>query len=499
MEFATSREGMATGGRRLARVLTWEDGLATFVGATLGPGLLVVALPAARVFGPAAPLGFLAALPLAAATAIPFAVYLSGPLADRPGGAYNHVSRTWGSPLAGFVVAWLAWGSYLGIVAALSTWVGTALAAVGPLGALPPSAWAVAFLTALAAVQVAGTDLFGWSQTAAVVLLLGLLAVVLVAGALMVEPVNFRPLFPAGLYGSSFGGRLLAGFSTFLVAYVGLDALAQTAGETRRARKVLPRVVLAGVPLVLAVHAAVAGVILGVIPWWQLVEVSRRPLTDAAAIFLPARATWLVAVVGVLAAATTANALLLAASRLLVGFGRDRLVPGFAAGVRGDSRTPAASLLACYALAVALVATGTADLAATVAPAGFAVLYVAHSLSAAALPVVNPDLYERCARRFSPPTLAAAGLTSAAAVGVVAWQVADPGSAAAALRGFEEASVGDALAASPLLALVGWGLLGTLLAVRYRAYLAYRGVEVDDERMLAEDGQQDRYGRSNDR
>lgn len=75
-----------------------------------------------------------------------------------------------------------------------------------------------------------------------------------------------------------------------------------------------------------------------------------------------------------------------------------------------------------------------------------------------------------------------AGLASAAAVGVVAWQAADPGSAPAALRGFE-ASVGDAMAASPLLALVGWGLVGTLLAVRYRAYLASRGVEVDDERL----------------
>jgi amino acid transporter len=329
-------------------------------------------------------------------------------------------------------------------------------------------------------VQVAGTDLFGWSQTAVVALLLGLLALVLVAGAVAVEPAKFRPLFPGLLYGSSFPGRVLAGLSTFLVAYVGLDVVAQTGGETRDARRTLPRVILAGVPLVLAVHAAVAGVVLGTIPWWQLVEVSRRPLADAASIFLPARALWLVAVVAVLAAATTANAVLLAASRLLVGFGRDRLVPAFAAGVRDSPRTPAASLVVSWACCSALVVSGPATFVAELAVAGLAVVYVVHSLSAAVLPVVAPALYQRCEFRFSPIVLVASGVASAVAVGAVGWYAADPGSAVAALGEFGEGSAREALATSPALGLVAWSLVGALVAVRYRTYLEYRGVEIDD-------------------
>jgi hypothetical protein len=215
--------------------------------------------------------------------------------------------------------------------------------------------------------------------------------------------------------------------------------------------------------------------VLGTIPWWQLVEVSRRPLADAASIFLPARALWLVAVVADLAAATTANAVLLAASRLLVGFGRDRLVP--------------ASLIVSWACCSALVVSGPATFVAELAVAGLAVVYVVHSLSAAVLPVVAPALYQRCEFRFSPIVLVASGVASAVAVGTVGWYAADPGSAVAALGEFGEGSAREALATSPALGLVAWSLVGALVAVRYRTYLEYRGVEIDDA-----SGRSKRYG-----
>ncbi|GAA0655714.1 APC family permease [Salarchaeum japonicum] len=454
--------------RDLERNLTSIHSIAVIVGTMIGAGIFVVTGEAAAIMGPAVPLGFLVGVPVVLATAVVYSVYMSGPLGDHPGGAYMHISRTWNSTLVGYVFIWLKTVAFIGAQAVFATGFGNAMGYWPVFDFLGATEWAIVFLTAFYLIHLVGVDVFGRTQAAMTGLLVAILLLLGLPGLLHVDPGNFSPLFPAEKFGSGFVAPFIAGTSAIFFSYIGFESLAQTAGETENPRETLPKVFTGSVLGVGAIYLLVSVVVIGVLPW-QDVAASGTPLTDAAATYFPVGTAGIVAVGSILAYATTANSGYVAPSRILYSLGRDELIPDALTHVNDRFGTPDVGLTITWAISVALVATSTFSYALNVSLGALVLMYLAHSLSAVALPHVNPGLYERSNLQLSPAVLAAVGLFSAAAMAVFAWQTLSFGSIADALDLLAAGRVGDALLANNVLLLAAWLLVGLLLYAGYRA------------------------------
>jgi len=452
----------------LERNLTSIHSIAVIVGTMIGAGIFVVTGEAASILGPAVPLGFLVGVPVVLATAVVYAVYMSGPLGDHPGGAYMHISRTWNSTLVGYVFIWLKTVAFIGAQAVFATGFGNAMGYWPAFDFLSATTWAVVFLTAFYLVHLVGVDVFGRTQAAMTGLLVAILLLLGVPGVLYVDPGNFTPLFPAEKFGGGFVAPFVAGTSAIFFSYIGFESLAQTAGETENPRETLPKVFAGSVLFVGALYLLVSVVVLGVLPW-QDVAGSGTPLTDAAAVYFPVGTAGIVAVGSILAYATTANSGYVAPSRILYSLGRDGLVPDFLTHVNDRFGTPDVGLTITWAISTALVATSTFSYALNVALAALVLMYLAHSLSAVALPHVNPGLYEESGIQLTPVALGVIGLFSAAAMAVFAWQTLSFSSLGHAFDLLAAGRVGDALLANNVLLLAVWLALGLLVYAVSRA------------------------------
>lgn len=457
---------MSTAGR-LSRNLSWIHSVAVIVGTMVGAGIFVVTGTAAELMGPAVPLGFLAGLPVVFATALVYAVYMSGPLGEHPGGAYMHISRTWNSTLAGYAFIWLKVVAFIGAQAVFAIGFGNAMRYWPALRFLSAEWWAIAFLTVLFALHLVGVDVFGRVQALMTGLLVAVLLLLGLPGLLHVDPGNFSPLFPAQLYAGGIVGPFVAGTSALFFSYIGFESLAQTAGETENPRKTLPRVFAGSVLFIGLLYLLVSVVVLGILPW-EAVAGSETPLTDAAATYFPVGTAGIVAVGSLLAYATTANAGYMAPSRVLYALGRDQLLPDTLTHVNDRFGTPDVGLALTWAIAVAFVLTSTFSYALNISLAALLFMYTAHGLSLVSLPHVNPELYEESGLQFTPATLAVIGLVSAGSMLVFLSQTLSPETFGPALGQLLAGNVGEALLSSSLL------LLGIWLAVGLVVYAGYR-------------------------
>lgn len=457
---------MAPSGR-LSRNLSTVHSVAVIVGTMIGAGIFVVTGTAAKLMGPAVPLGFLVGLPVVFSTALVYAVYMSGPLGEHPGGAYMHISRTWNSTLVGYVFIWLKVVAFIGAQAVFATGFGNAIRYWPVFRVLPAKWWAVAFLTVLFVLHLIGVDVFGRVQALMTGLLVAILLLLGLPGLLQIDPGNFSPLFPDQLYASGIIGPFIAGTSALFFSYIGFESLAQTAGETENPRKTLPRVFAGSVLFIGLLYLLVSVVVIGVLPW-QTVAQSETPLTDAAATYFPVGTAGIVAFGSLLAYATTANAGYMSPSRILYALGRDRLLPNTLTHVNERFGTPDVGLFFTWAISVALVLTSTFSYALSISLAALLFMYIAHALSIVCLPHVNPSLYERSRLQFSPPTLAVIGLFSAGSMAVFLSQTLSFGTFVPAVEQLLAGNVGKALLSNGVLLLGVWLAIGLLVYGGYR-------------------------------
>ncbi|EMA45707.1 amino acid permease [Halococcus morrhuae DSM 1307] len=451
----------------LSRNLSWIHSVAVIVGTMVGAGIFVVTGTAAEIMGPAVPLGFLAGLPIVFSTALVYAVFMSGPLGEHPGGAYMHISRTWNSTLAGYVFIWLKVVAFIGAQAVFAIGFGNAIRYWPVFRFLPAEWWAIAFLTLLFVLHLVGVDVFGQAQAILTGLLVAVLLLLGLPGLFQIDPGNFSPLFPEQLYADGLVGPFVAGTSALFFSYIGFESLAQTAGETENPRKTLPRVFAGSVLFIGLLYLLVSVVVLGILPWEQVAG-SETPLTDAAATYFPVGTAGIVAVGSLLAYATTANAGYMSPSRILYALGRDRLLPDVLTHVNDRFGTPDVGLTLTWAIAVAFVLTSTFSYALNISLAALLFMYVAHALSLVALPHVNPTLYERSALQFGPVTVAVIGLFSAGSMLVFLSQTISLADLGPAIQQLLAGNVGEALLSSSLLLLGIWLAIGLLVYAGYR-------------------------------
>lgn len=443
--------------------------LAVSLGLPLGSGVFAVPHGVENLGGPGTPAAYLVATLAVCAVGVPYAVFLSSPLAERDGLVHLAVSRTWGSRPLGFLAAWPAVGAYAAVLAALVAALGRTLVPAAPTVA------AITVLAVVVAVHALGPVVAGRIQGWTVGVLLTLLGGMAVAGSAAVVPNNFLPLFPTPTLRNTPLRSLGSATVAALVGFAGFEAGAALSASVREPRRTIPRAVLTGVLLAGTVATAAAFAALGVIPWSRLVF-TPVPFTAAAAGVLGVPPRSLLVPGTALATWSAALATTWLPASTLRGF--DDVVPGFDGATRPGVPDPALALTG--SLAAVVVALDGVGFALYLSLAGVFLSYAAVACSAAVLPAIRPALYRRCRFGLSPAVL---GLVSVLGVGAVVAVlrrvvVLDPATALDVTRWAPALStVSDAvLVRDPLLTVVPalflWELVGVVvlaIAADYRA------------------------------
>lgn len=436
-QFAQQPEAHSPG---LRRDLSKLESYSTIIGILIGSGIFVVTGEQGAVAGPSVPLGYVVLAPIMLATAVGYSVYLSTPLGNRPGDAYTHISRTTGSYYAGFIALWLKWIAYTGALVILSTSFGKYLkffypgmdqwfAAVLPFGQNLSSSYpsnpslgeaVIATLSILFffVFNMLGVKFYGWLQTAMFVVLVVAVAILVVPGLFAIDLKNFSPLFPFGFrmsQGPDGARGFLAVLAPLFFSYAGFESLAQTAGETKEARRSLPAIFVNGILISMVIFFAMSSVAFGVVPYDELAR-SSYAMSDAAHRFLPWWGGAVVTVGALMAFSTSLNATLFVPSRILYVFGEDHLMPQSLARISSRFRIPWVSLVVNTAIALVLLWTRSFRYVLDVALVAMFVYYALHSASLIALPFVRPRLYHKAQVRLRPAILVLVGAISVASM-----------------------------------------------------------------------------------
>ncbi len=176
-----------------------------------------------------------------------------------------------------------------------------------------------------------------------VALKIGVILLVIFAGAFFVQPENWTPFLPNGM------GGVLAGVSGVFFAYIGFDAISTTAEEANNPQRDLPKAMIYALIICTVLYIGIALIVTGIVPFTTLDGVD-DPL---AFIFNNTSASWISYVVSVSAIVAMAGVLLvfqLGQPRIWMSMSRDGLLPKKFAEVHPKFRTPSFSTLVTAAL-----------------------------------------------------------------------------------------------------------------------------------------------------
>jgi amino acid transporter/nucleotide-binding universal stress UspA family protein len=373
---------MSADDEELAKDLGPLAALTIGVGTMIGAGIFVLPGDAIQQSGSLAVVAFLIGGGIALLTALSASEL--GTAMPKSGGAYFYVNHALG-PLFGSVAGWANWlgltfasafymvgfGEYVRDIAGLGdrldlggvgvdlagrVGLGSPVAEVGrAIGFGPLTVDSVTLLAVLGGlffvtVNYVGAKETGRLQNVIVVILIGILTVFTIAGALRADPAN---LPTAEGY-----GPMMVTTGIIFVSYLGFVQITSVAEEIKDPGRNLPRAVIGSVLLVTAIYALVlvamsAAVEQGFIAAEQaagnIVVVSAAdellgPIGAVAMLFG-----------GLLATASSANASILASSRINFAMGRDRIITPALNDIHPRFATPYRSIALTGALIVAFI------------------------------------------------------------------------------------------------------------------------------------------------
>jgi APA family basic amino acid/polyamine antiporter len=400
----------------LKRDISKLGSYATLIGMMVGAGIFVAIGEAGRDAGPSTWLAYLLLGPVTLLAALPYIIFHSTSIGSLPGGAYIHISRTFRRPFPGYIFMWLAWVTYLGVLATLAIAAGRYISVF--VDGIDPRIIATICLLFFFIINIIGVKYFDRLQSAMFLVLLTSIILLVVPGVFSIEVKNFVPLMPNG-----FGGFIKA-LPILFFAYGGFDALAQTAGEVENPQAKLPKIFLRGVLISVGLYVAISVVTFGALPFTRLIQ-STTPVADAASTFLPF-GSHIVAIGALMAFFTTINACMLVPSRILYAFAQDRIVPPSLAKLNSRFNTPHVSLIVNAVIAVALVWTKTLGMLISIAMQATILMYIAECAALAALPFMNKKLWSEVRLKIGRVWITTAGCIAVALLSVLYFRLPNP-------------------------------------------------------------------------
>ena len=183
------------------------------------------------------------------------------------------------------------------------------------------------------------------SANAMVLLKIGVVLLVIFAGAFYVQPANWIPFLPNGFSG------VLGGITSVFFAYIGFDAISTTAEECENPQRDLPRSMILSLVICTVLYIAIALVLTGMVNYKDL-NVS-EPLSF---VFEKIGWHWMAGIIAVSAVVATASVLLvfqIGQPRIWMSMSRDGLLPKKFATIHPKFGTPSyATVLAGIIVAV---------------------------------------------------------------------------------------------------------------------------------------------------
>jgi len=229
--------------------LTTSRGAALYIGALLGPGLLLLPGLAAAEAGPASVLAWLALLGLSGLFAAIFSAF--GRTSPSAGGVMGYVAAALG-PRAGRVAGWSFLAGVVGgapIVCLIGASYVTGLTGGGYLARATTAAMLLLTLLALAA---GGLRASTGAQLILVSLLIGVVIVAVAGSAGSARAVNWTPFVPHGWL--SIGHAA----TTLMLSFVGWEAVAPLTTRFANPSRQLPRVVAIALAATSALYLSLA-------------------------------------------------------------------------------------------------------------------------------------------------------------------------------------------------------------------------------------------------
>ncbi|QAU13205.1 amino acid permease [Halorubrum sp. BOL3-1] len=351
-----------SGDEELAKDLGPLAALTIGIGTMIGAGIFVLPGQAAGVAGPLVAVSFIVGGIISLFTALSASEL--GTAMPKAGGSYYYVNH--------------ALGPLFGSIAGMGNWIGLAFASafymIGfggflielvsvpslSLLGLTLTSTQVAALVAGAAfvfINYVGAKETGRLQNIIVITLVAILTLFTVLGLLNADFSTLQPFAPRGY------GQLLPGTALVFVSYLGFAKITTVAEEIKNPGRNLPLAIIGSVVIVTVMYGIIMVVLMGVINWDVLAE-SNRPVIDVAEVAfgntlgLAAVGGGLILFAGLLATASSANASILASSRINFAMGRDKLVTSWLNDIHDRFGTPYRSIAVTGVFILAFIVYG---------------------------------------------------------------------------------------------------------------------------------------------
>lgn len=363
------------------------------VGTMIGAGIFVLPRQAYQIAGPAIALSFVVGGVISLFTALSASEL--GTAMPKAGGSYYYVNH--------------ALGPLFGSIAGLGNWMGLAFASafymigfgdfVTALVAVPAidlnvirisGTQVAAFFAGILFIGInyVGAKETGRLQNVIVIMLVAILTVFSILGFLQADLSTLKPFAPtkAGY------GAVLPGTALVFVSFLGFAKITTVAEEIKNPGRNLPLAVVGSVVIVTTMYAILMIVMASVINWTELAAPGADPVVEVAEVAfgnslgLAGIGAGLIIFGGLLATASSANASILASSRINFAMGRDKLITAWLNDIHDKFTTPYRSIAVTGVIILVLILIGKIK---TLAKAGSVLHLIVYGLLNLALIVMR--------------------------------------------------------------------------------------------------------------
>ena len=367
------------------------------VGTMIGAGIFVLPGEAILNAGSLASVAFILGGVIAMFTALSASEL--GTAMPRSGGAYYYVNHALG-PMFGSVAGWANWlglafasafymvgfGRYIARIFGLSGSVG-----VGPVSITVVKLVALAGGAFFVLINYVGAKETGRLQNIIVVLLIGILTVFTFLGTLRAEPSNL----PA----ATDVVTTLETTGLIFVSYLGFVQITSVAEEIKDPGKNLPRAVIGSVVIVTVIYALVLVIMSAAVPQGFIADIISSDAENPIAVvevgdyIQGAAMGGALLFGGLLATASSANASILASSRINFAMGRDRIVTPALNEIHPRYGTPYRAIGITGGLILLFIVIGDLTLLSGAASGLHLIIYGLLNVALIVMRYVNPEEY----------------------------------------------------------------------------------------------------------
>lgn len=237
-----------------------------------------------------------------------------------------------------------------------------------------------------------GTEESGGAQNVMIGTELAIVVVYTILGFFFIKRANLAEFAPTGPSG------IVATTGTVFVTFLGFEIIATVAGEIKKPGKLIPLTMVLSVVSVTVLYVIIMIVSTGVVPYEQLGG-SLVPVSKVAEITMGTVGVAAIVFAAVIAAISSSNSSVLAASRVIFAMGRDNLMTNWLNVTHDRFNTPHRAIIATGAVTTLLISLGLeveaiVALLAEVASFSFLISYALVHIALVSFRQTNPPEYD---------------------------------------------------------------------------------------------------------